>query len=44
MVTQTEENRKKITELEALNKRLTIDGENRVKALAQECERLNALV
>lgn len=44
MVTQTEENRKKITELEAQNKRLTIDGENRVKALAQECERLNALV
>ena len=44
MVTQTEENRKKIQELEAQNKRLSIDGENRVKALVQECERLNAAV
>ena len=44
MVSQTEESRKRIQDLETQNKRLTIDGDNKVGALVQECERLNALL
>ena len=44
MVTLTEDLKKKVQELEGSNKRLTAEGENKVKILTAECERLNALV
>ena len=43
MLALTEENKKKIQELERENKRLNSDGENKVAILSQECERLNTL-
>lgn len=44
MQTQNEEFKKRISDLETANKRLSGESENKVKALIQECERLNALV
>ena len=43
MVTLTEENKKRIQELETQNKRLVPESENKVAILSQECERLNTL-
>jgi chromosome segregation ATPase len=44
MQTQNEEFKKRVSDLETANKRLSGESENKVKALIQECERLNALV
>ena len=44
MVTQTEDFKKKLSELENDKKRLTAESENKVAILSQECQRLNGLV
>jgi chromosome segregation ATPase len=44
MITQTEESKKRIADLENQNKRLNAEGDNKVGILSQECERLNSLV
>jgi chromosome segregation ATPase len=43
MVSQIEDFKKKIQDLENQNKRLTAESENKVAILSQECERLNTL-
>lgn len=44
MVTQTEDFKKKILDLENDRKRVTAESENKIAILSQECQRLNSEV